>query len=153
MRASALPWRPPAVFLTASAVVFGLDQSTKALAVIHLSSRGPVPLPGDVVRLSLVHNVGSAFGLVQVAWPLILVGGLCCVVIPALVLLRRNLPQSQAVLLAGIWGGSLGNLLDRLRTGGVTDFIDLRVWPVFNVADIAITLGCLGLAVHLVARR
>jgi len=75
------------------------------------------------------------------------------VLIPALVLLRRNLPRFQAVLLAVIWGGSVGNLLDRLRTGGVTDFIDLRVWPVFNVADIAITVGFAALAIRLLLRR
>jgi signal peptidase II len=133
--------------------VLALDQFTKALALAQLVPHRPVPLLGKVVQLSLVHNPGSAFGLVQAGWLLILVGTACAVIIPTIVALRPDLPRPQVVLLAAIWGGSLGNLLDRLRTGGVTDFIDLGFWPVFNVADIAITLGVVALAILLVTRR
>jgi len=153
MGAAAPARRTLAVFLAVAVAVLGLDQVTKALALVHLSGRAPMPLLGTIVRLSLVHNPGSAFGLVQAGGLLVVVGVACCVLIPALVLLRRNLPRFQAVLLAVIWGGSVGNLLDRLRTGGVTDFIDLRVWPVFNVADIAITVGFAALAIRLLLRR
>ena len=145
--------RPLSMFLAVAVAVLALDQFTKALALAHLSGRAPVPLLGEFVRLSLVHNTGSAFGLVQAGGVLIVVGLACCLLIPALVLLRRDLPRFQTALLAAIWGGSVGNLLDRLRTGGVTDFIDLRVWPVFNVADIAITVGFAALAIRLLLRR
>jgi signal peptidase II len=153
MGAAAPARRSSAEFLAVAAAVLAVDQSTKALALARLSSRAPVPLLGESVRLSLVHNTGSAFGLVQMGWLLVMVGVACCLLIPALVLLRRDLPRLHTVLLAAIWGGSIGNLLDRLRTGGVTDFIDLRIWPVFNVADIAITVGFAVLAVHLLLRR
>jgi len=141
------------MFLAVAAAVLALDQFTKAIALSHLAGRAPVPLLGEFVRLSLVHNTGSAFGLVQAGGVLIVVGFACCLLLPALVLLRRDLPRFQVALLAAVWGGSVGNLLDRLRTGGVTDFIDLRVWPVFNVADIAITVGFAALAIHLLLRR
>jgi len=140
-------------FLAISVAVFALDQLTKALALAHLSSGHPVPLLGRIVQLSLVHNAGSAFGLVQASWLLILVGAACAVLIPLLVALRAELPRAQVILLAAIWGGSLGNLLDRLRTGEVTDFIDLGFWPVFNVADIAITVGVIAMAILLLTRR
>lgn len=142
-----------AVFLGVGVAVLAVDQLTKALALAYLPFREPVSLFGTPLRLSLVHNTGSAFGLVQAGWVLVLVGVVCCVIIPAAVLLRPSPRQFQATLLAVIWGGSLGNLVDRLRTGGVTDFVDLRVWPVFNMADIAVTMGCLALVIGLVMRR
>ena len=65
----------------------------------------------------------------------------------------RDWLASHPLLLGLVWGGSVGNLIDRLRTGAVIDFIDLRVWPVFNVADIAITVGFVALATRLLLRR
>jgi len=145
--------RPRVLFLAVSLLVLGLDQWTKALARAGLSPASPRPLLGDWIRLSLVHNTGSAFGLVEATWPLLVIGFACLVAIPLVVASRPGLSQLQTAWLAAIWGGSTGNLLDRLRAGGVTDFIDLRVWPVFNVADIAITLGFIALAIQLVLRR
>lgn len=153
MGAAAPLRRPSAAFLAISITVLALDQLTKALALAHLVPQRPLPLLGKIVQLSLVHNPGSAFGLVQAGWLLIAVGAACVVIIPLLLALRPELPRPQVIALAAIWGGSLGNLLDRLRTGGVTDFIDLGFWPVFNVADVAITLGVVALAILLVTRR
>jgi signal peptidase II len=59
----------------------------------------------------------------------------------------------RALPMGLVLGGSLGNVLDRIRAGGVTDFIDLRVWPVFNLADVAITVGIGLLAIGLIRRR
>ena len=89
-----------------------------------------------------VHNRGAAFGIMQS-------GGLVFVVVALIVLaavfvlnaqIRRSGPAVTAAV-GLIAGGTLGNLVDRLRFGYVVDFIDLRWWPVFNVADSAICIG------------
>jgi signal peptidase II len=59
----------------------------------------------------------------------------------------------RSIPLGLIVGGALGNLLDRIRLGAVVDFVDLQVWPVFNAADTAITVGMLLLAVEMFRRR
>ncbi len=131
-----------------------LDQATKLWALATLSPGRPVPVLDHVLQWSLVHNAGAAFGLPPLGWVLIAIGFLCCLAIPIFVLRQPGLSLGQAVLLGLLWGGSAGNLLDRLRTGAVVDFIDLRVWPVFNIADIAITVGFLLLALpHVVSMK
>jgi signal peptidase II len=126
----------------------------KGVAEHGLRSSQPVPLVGEWIRLNLTHNAASAFGLLSCHWLLVAIGGAVCLVILAYIALWRGLRRHphQAVALGLILGGSLGNLADRLRMRAVIDFIDLRVWPVFNLADIAITVGFVLLAVTLIRR-
>lgn len=139
------------VFLSCAAAVLALDQATKALASSHLLLGQPVPILGNLARLTLVHNSGAAFGLFPGSrLPFILVSALAIAVV--LYLFARDAYRSlgNRLLLGCILGGALGNLLDRVRWGRVVDFIDvgwgaLR-WPVFNVADSAVTLGVILLA-------
>ncbi len=125
-------------------IVVALDQTSKALVT------GSIAL-GDSRRLlpgvSLVHaeNSGVAFSLltgseaVVVAVTLVIVAGV-------LVLFAANRRRRLLWLAAGlIVGGAFGNLIDRVRAGAVTDFIQLPHWPAFNVADAAITLGVVAL--------
>jgi len=154
MRASPARGRPLAVFLCIALATFAVDQLTKALAAHLLRPSAPVPLLGPWLRLNLAHNLGSAFGLVSVGWALLVAAIAVCLVI-LVYAARGGLTRrpGRALWLGLIFGGSVGNLADRLRTGGVVDFIDLRVWPVFNVADIAITAGFALLAVRLLRGR
>jgi signal peptidase II len=132
-------------------VIIALDQATKALASAFLSDAGSVILIPHVLYLTFVRNTGAAFGLLRGgAWYLLAVGVLCSAAIIASVrrpeLVRRHLgvdPSSAWVRIAlgFILGGALGNIIDRARWGYVIDFLDFRVWPVFNVADSAITVG------------
>lgn len=152
MGASASPGRagtgrPLLFFLLVSALTLALDQATKALFRQILSPNDFVPLIGDWVGLRLVHNTASAFGLVQASW-VPLAGGLLVSVILVAYVARGALARHPwlALPLALLLGGSLGNLADRLRFRAVTDFIDFRVWPVFNIADSAITVGMVTLA-------
>ena len=122
-------------------LVLAIDQSSKSLALRALRPGEAVPVLGGFLRLSLVFNQGAAFGLrLGPSWHFaifaLLLGGLL------LWLLRFSASGPLGLVL----GGAAGNLLDRLRFGHVVDFIDFRVWPVFNLADIAITLGALWLA-------
>ena len=126
---------------TAAAVV-ALDQATKSWALGALAD-GPV----DVVwtlRLNLSFNSGAAFGIGKGVAPLLIAVGV--VVLVVLIGAGRSTATTaaSAVALGLVVGGAAGNLADRLfrdHGGAVVDFIDLRWWPVFNVADAAITCG------------
>ncbi len=151
--ASASRGRPLAYFAAIAAVTLVVDQCAKALVLRHLEMGQSIPLLGSLVRLTLTHNTGSAFSLVRQSDALLIsVGVLVCGGLAALVALRPDLQCCHIVPLALIWGGSMGNLLDRLSRGAVVDFIDLHVWPVFNVADMAITVGFVVLAIQLIRR-
>ena len=154
MRVSAERGRPLLVFGVTAVAAFALDQVAKALAVAHLDPSVPVPLLGGVLRLTLTHNVGSAFGIIRSGTIPLAASAVVCVVILGYVL-RGGLARAQGrgVALGLVVGGALGNLLDRVRTGAVVDFIDLRVWPVFNLADTVITIGVGLLALGLLRRR
>ena len=155
MGASATKGRPLGLLLAVAAATFGADQTAKVAVRSTLDPETPFNLIGAHVRLALVHNTGSAFGLITSGWVLMLVGGVVCVAIVVYVTAARGLERSpgHALPLGLVLGGSCGNLVDRIRTGGVTDFIDLRVWPVFNLADVAITVGIALLALGLMRGR
>jgi len=155
MRASAGRGCPQTLFCLVAAGTFGLDQLAKAAARARLEAGSSVPVLGKWLQLTLTHNAGSAFGLVSGRWWLVAVGVLVCGAILIYMLARgsRAASHGQVLPLGLVLGGSLGNLADRLRTGGVFDFVDLRVWPVFNVADMAITVGVVVLAVGVMRRR
>jgi signal peptidase II len=107
-----------------AAVVVLLDQWTKSWATAALMGRPNVPVIGDLVQLTYTRNSGVAFGLV---WR------------------RRVTSGPRHLALALIFGGAVGNLIDRVASGEVVDFILLswQQWqfPVFNVADSAVTVG------------
>ncbi len=145
--------RPLLAWGIAAALTLGLDQLTKAAALAALGEGHSLPVLGGLLHLTLTHNAGGAFGLLPLGWLLVLVGVLCCLGLPLLLLRWPGVTVGPALLLGLIWGGAAGNLLDRIRTGAVLDFIDLRVWPVFNIADIALTVGFAALAAHLLFHR
>lgn len=105
-------------------------------------------IPG-FFSISLIRNYGAAFGILPDWAPLIII--VSFVVIFAIIKLRRSRERSRllAVALGLLLGGAIGNLIDRLFFGFVTDFLDFYVirnadrvsWPTFNIADVAITLG------------
>ncbi|MFH1724356.1 MAG: signal peptidase II [Elusimicrobiota bacterium] len=132
----------PAVVLA----VFALDRLTKAWALSWLAPRGSVRvLP--FFHFSYIENTGAAWGMLQGGNTLLI--GVAVALLGALLYLRRKWPEENLwshyglVLVAG---GALGNLYDRIALGYVVDFLDFLVWPVFNVADSAITVGAVSLA-------
>ncbi|HKB49940.1 MAG TPA: signal peptidase II [Solirubrobacterales bacterium] len=126
-------------------LVIALDQAAKALIAANLVPGEHVDVLGPL-GLTLAHNRGVAFGLAS--------GGgaaLVALTVAALlfvgVLFARNPTRPWMWVAVGLLaGGALGNLVDRVRAGAVTDYIDLLSWPPFNLADVAITLGVLALA-------
>lgn len=142
------------VFAACAVLVVALDQLTKDLASARLLLGEPYPLLGDVVRLTLVHNTGAAFGLFPGSRvPFIVISILAVGVVLYLFLRETYRGALSRALLGCILGGAIGNLVDRVRLGWVVDFIDVGVgtlrWPVFNVADSAVTMGVIFLAWNL----
>jgi signal peptidase II len=145
--------RGTALFVVTVVAVLVLDQLTKWLALQVLPPEGwpsPTSAIGHHFSFNIVGNTGVAFGLFQGQSDLFVV--LALVVVGGLLVYRHRLPADDWLLEVAIGlqvGGALGNLLDRVRIGHVRDFIDFRIWPVFNVADMAIVSGVLLLAWHL----
>ncbi|MDP6549966.1 MAG: signal peptidase II, partial [Dehalococcoidia bacterium] len=123
------------------ALVFLTDQFTKFLVREFLLFRESYPGEG-FFRITHAFNTGSAFGLFQDQnMPLILVS---LVGITVLALIYRSQRRHTDLLRLSLGlevGGAAGNLLDRLRLGHVTDFLDIGAWPIFNVADASIVTG------------
>ncbi|HWC14272.1 MAG TPA: signal peptidase II [Actinomycetota bacterium] len=149
---NALVSRSYGLLLLVAALVIAVDQLTKQLALEALAD-GPIHLIDGAVSLSLHYNPGGAFGILQGMPWFFLVATL---IVSALILVwARSLPGTAHIVPLGlVLGGGLGNATDRVvrDTGGrVVDFIDLHVWPVFNVADSAIVVG-VGLLLFVSAR-
>jgi signal peptidase II len=131
-----------------AAAAYVVDRVTKWIVERQLAGRPPIEVIRGVVRLRFTTNTGGAFGLFGgQAWLFFLATIAVCLVI--VLASSRLQSMATAVGLGLILGGALGNLTDRLVRGprGVIDFIDFRVWPVFNAADSAIVIGALIVAV------
>lgn len=136
-------------WLWLSAVVVGLDQLTKSLAVSYLTLHEPLAVV-PFFNLTLTYNPGAAFSFLsdEGGWQRWLFIGLAVVVVTFLVLWLRKTPRGRIWLplaLALVLGGALGNLWDRVVLGEVVDFLDVYYgrwhWPAFNIADSAISVG------------
>jgi signal peptidase II len=128
--------------LIAAAAVVALDQGTKSLALEGLAD-GPVDLIEGAVTLRLAFNPGGVFGIGQNLTSVFLVATIV-VIFGILVAVRRLEDTRWVVPLGLVLGGGVGNLVDRVlrdHDGKVVDFIDLHVWPIFNLADSAIVIG------------
>lgn len=131
----------------AATLVFALDRLTKIVVVNTLASGQSVKIVPGVLNLTLVFNNGTAFSLLKGQnTALSAVSALVIAFIVIYTITHRDLSIIVSSAVGLILGGALGNLLDRLKFGSVIDFIDLRVWPVFNIADSSITIGMVLLA-------
>ena len=127
------------------AVIFFFDQLTKILITKALSLHQSVPLIRGVLHLTLVRNRGAAFGIFKDQAPLFILASLIAIILISVQLKKdkRKIFSMYTLSLSLILAGALGNLADRLLFGYVIDFIDFRIWPVFNIADSAITIGAI----------
>lgn len=136
--------RPTLTLLSIAVVV--ADQCTKAAALRLLGLDGrEVPIIPGLLWFHVIRNTGAAFGLFQSLGPLL--GVMSIVLIYAGYKIARHEDDPGLLLsLALILGGAGGNLIDRIfRGGAVVDFIQIPNWPIFNLADCAITLGTAGI--------
>jgi len=131
-----------------AAAIFCLDRISKFFAVRELNLNASLPVIKDVFHLSLVHNTGAAFGIFKGATFFFITVTISAII--AIIIYMRKAAKPfflRDIAFGLILGGSFGNLTDRLRFGYVVDFLDFRIWPVFNVADSAVTIGAIMLII------
>jgi signal peptidase II len=126
--------------------ILSLDQISKFFISAKLQLEQSLPLVKGVVGLTLVHNRGAAFGILRNQVYLFIIAGVAAIVLIYFGIKSNKGNKSYVICLSLILAGALGNLIDRLRFGYVIDFINFYIWPVFNVADSAITIGAIFLA-------
>lgn len=124
-----------------------IDQVSKLAVLKRLHQNDSIPVINNIFHITLVYNTGSAFGFLRGQnWILTYISVLAIILILFL-LVRR--PKFSTSLYLHVWQsalllvlcGATGNLFDRIRLGYVVDFLDFRIWPVFNFADSMITCG------------
>lgn len=129
------------LFVLPLAVVI-LDQFSKYIVVENMALGESIPIIEEVFHLTYILNPGAAFGMF--AHNRLFFIAIAVVVIGIIIWARREILASPWEVKAGcglFLGGAIGNLIDRARQGLVIDFFDFRIWPVFNIADIAICIG------------
>ena len=134
-------------------IIIILDQLTKYFVAGNLEPGTKIILIKNFLYITNVHNFGAGFSLFQGATQLII--WFSIIVVGIIVYLYDKIPKKLYVQLstASLLGGIIGNLVDRFRFGYVIDFIDFRIWPTFNVADIALTAGVIGLIIYFLKKK
>ncbi|MGD9975899.1 MAG: signal peptidase II [Desulfatirhabdiaceae bacterium] len=151
------------LFLLVSGPVIVLDQITKAIILATLPILDSISVIPGFFNIVHVRNPGGAFGFMAGQGPMVrsilflVISGLAAGVI---IWLYRRTPASFRVLrfaLTLIFGGAIGNIIDRIRFGEVVDFLDVYIndlhWPAFNVADSAITIGMTIMIYHVLFKK
>ena len=130
-------------FLIIIAVII-LDQIIKKAVVAAMSLYESIPVIQDIFHITYIHNTGAAFSIMEgrisvlILLPLVMIIG---AVIFMLIMRKKGHPVLMTSV-ALIAGGGIGNLIDRIALGYVVDYLDFRVFPIFNLADIAVCVGC-----------
>lgn len=153
-RHAALPMRAlrPSAFAFIVALVFFADQVGKHWVQRMLAWEQSRPIFGDAFMLTLTQNTGGAWGILPRGNSLFIVFAIFAVIALSIAYFRMpHLELHVGAAFALALGGALGNLTDRLRYGYVVDFFNARFinWPIFNIADSAISLGIVLLVFHL----
>jgi signal peptidase II len=140
-------------FIAVALVVFALDRFTKTLVTSQIPYGTEVSVFGHVLGIANVRNSGAAFGLVPAGAAFFLVASIVVAIGLVIYVVRSPNNVWTDTVLGLIMGGTLGNGYDRVMFGTVTDFINFHFWPVFNVADAAISIGVVGLLVGYLIRK
>jgi signal peptidase II len=157
-------WKRIILVIMITAACVGCDQTAKTAVRTHLPRDGTVSLAGDTLRLQYTENRGAFLSLgaaLSKGWRTLIFTAAAAAVLGtvlAYALFAPSLSRTTVVALSLVGGGGMGNLIDRMTHGGhVVDFMNMGVGGVrtgiFNVADVAITLGAVLLAWHTVRRR
>ncbi len=144
-------------------IIVLLDQFTKALIIGHVSFNQTIPVMRGFFNITHIHNPGGAFGLMANLSPAlrsIIFLFISSLAVGLIFYFYKKTPPNYPWLAAAfalIFGGAIGNLIDRLRFGFVIDFLDLYIsnlhWPAFNVADSAISVGIGIFVFHLLFKK
>jgi signal peptidase II len=136
------------LYFAVAAIVVILDQVSKRIIWEVYGQTGGTDLIDGVLRISLSKNTGAILGILSGSRVLLISVTILSVIVLVLFAHRmRFAPVPKRVYIGLIFGGAFGNLIDRIATGEVLDFIDMGIgayrWPTYNVADIAVTVGAI----------
>ncbi len=138
-------WMTTFISLVTVFSIVVIDRILKIFFSNILSMGESIPVIRNFFHFTLIHNTGIAFGLFKNQGIVFIIIPIIAIVLIAFnIYYRRNNKEVSLMYVFGfslIMAGAIGNLIDRVTLGYVVDFIDFRVWPVFNIADSAITIG------------
>lgn len=124
--------------------IIAADQAVKKMVSDSMALNETIPIINNIFHITYIRNTGAAFSIMEGFRALLIV--LPAVLIAAamvyIFLKRKKTHPAVLLSLAFIAGGGLGNVIDRAALGYVVDYLDFRVFPVFNIADIFVCLGC-----------
>lgn len=131
-------------------VVVLIDQITKFLIKTSFELNQTLPLIKNFFHLTYIHNFGAGFGILQQQRFVLIFISLIVVGVILFYIDRIKDKESLLQVLVGFTlGGTIGNLIDRAAYGFVIDFLDFRIWPIFNFADTFVSIGVIGLVIYL----
>ena len=134
------------MYYIAILALIGLDWLTKYWIQTSMALNDTIPVIDGIFHITYIHNYGAAFSILQGKQSfLLIVTGIAMTAILAYMVIgqiRKKAASMELWSLALILAGGIGNFIDRVRFGYVVDFFDFRIWPIFNVADIAVCCGC-----------
>lgn len=141
------------IFVVVALSAFALDRLTKTIVGAQVPFGTEVPLIDHVVGITNVHNSGAAFGTAPALAGVYLLASVVVSIGLAIYVFRNHESQFMYTVLGLVMGGTVGNGYERLVNGTVTDWINFHFWPVFNVADSALSIGVALLIAAYVLRR
>ena len=136
-----------------AAVVFTLDRVTKNLVAASIPYGTEVQALGGLVGITNVKNSGAAFGIAPALAVIFLLASVVVSIGLVVYVARQPTDTLTAAILGLILGGTAGNGFDRIVHGEVTDFVNVHFWPVFNLADSAISIGVVALIAGYLLRK
>ena len=136
------------LYFAIAALVVILDQASKRIIWEIYKSSGGTDVIDGILRITLSKNTGAVMGILAGSRTLLIIITIFSIILLMLFAYRmRYAPLSKRVYIGLIFGGAFGNMIDRIASGEVLDFIDMGIgtyrWPTYNVADIAVTVGAL----------
>ena len=132
-------------------IVIAIDQLTKLLVREFMQPSQSIPVIKNIFHLTYIHNTGTFFGLMQGANALFI--WFTLIIIGTILFFYERFNKTESVLFALIIGAAVGNLIDRIIYGHVIDFLDFRIWPVFNIADAVVTVCVILLIIYLIRKK
>lgn len=131
-------------------IVVLLDQLTKFLVTSYMQLNQSIPIINNIFHLTYITNTGTLFGSFKDNNMLFI--WLSLIIIGALLYLYDKFDKTEQILFSLVIGAAIGNLIDRVVYGYVIDFLDFRIWPVFNIADSVISVSTIVLLIYLLKR-
>ncbi|WP_053956931.1 signal peptidase II [Inediibacterium massiliense] len=128
-----------------------LDQCSKWIIQSRFSVHESIPIVKNIFHITYVQNVGAAFGILKNQKMFFIIATVFIVSsIFIYIYKQKNLHKILTGSLSLVIAGAIGNFIDRIRFGYVVDFFDFRIWPVFNIADMCIVFGAIGLCYYMI---